>query len=129
MKIKNTIITVLSVLMGLMLLNSGINKFTGHMALPEMSKAAGNLMMAFGKSGWLFPLAGIVEIIGAILFMIPKTRALGTIVLLPIVVGIFFVHVINDPSNTVGLVIAFVFLGIIIWNILDNKHKYMPMIS
>jgi uncharacterized membrane protein YphA (DoxX/SURF4 family) len=46
------------------------------------------LFAAFGEISWLMPLVGIVEVIGGLLFIFPKTRALGAIVILPVMVGI-----------------------------------------
>jgi hypothetical protein len=74
---------------------------------------------------WLMPLVGAAEIVGGILFIIPKTRALGALVLLPIMVGIVLTHVMVDPS---GLPIALVLFAINIWVIVENREKYLPMV-
>jgi len=58
--------------------------------------------------------------------MIPKYRALGAIVIFPVMIGILLTHLINDPS---GLPIAIVLLAINIWVILENRNKYIPMIK
>jgi uncharacterized membrane protein YphA (DoxX/SURF4 family) len=123
---KNKIVLVLSILFGVMMLNSGLNKFFQFMPMPEMSAEAGGLMVAFAASGWMFPLIALGEIIGGILIAVPKTRALGALVLFPIVVGIFLFHAVLDPA-TVGM--SIVLLAINLFVIWDNKTKYMPMIS
>lgn len=125
---KSKILFGLCLLAGLMLINSGINKFTGHMTLPEMTPEAGALMGAFAKAGWLFPLIAIAEIIGGILFIIPKYRALGAIILFPVIVGIVLTHAVLDPAPA-GLGVSFFLLGANLWAIFDNLHKYMPMIA
>lgn len=84
------------------------------------------LMTAFMTIGWLMPLVAIVEIVGGALFMIPKFRALGAIVIFPIMVGIVLTHIFNAPS---GLPIAIVLLAINIWVIIENRAKYLPMIK
>ena len=84
------------------------------------------LMGGVMQIGWLMPLVGIVEIIGGILFIIPKYRALGAIVILPIMIGILLTHTINAPS---GLPIALVLFAINIWVIIENRKKYLPMIQ
>lgn len=76
--------------------------------------------------GWLLPLVAIVEIIGGVLFILPKTRALGAVVIFPIMIGILLTHVFNAPDN---LPIAVVLLVINIGVIIENKNKYMPMIK
>ncbi|MBU2884181.1 DoxX family protein [Gilvimarinus agarilyticus] len=123
---KSKILLVLTVLFGLMMVNSGLNKFLNYMPMPEMSEEQMALFGAFAKIGWLFPLVGFIEVVGGILIAIPKLRALGAIVILPVMVGIVIHHIVHDPST---LVVVLVMLAINLWAILDNKDKYMPMIS
>ncbi len=124
---KNKILLVLSGLFGLMFINSGLNKFFNYMPMPEdMPESMLKLNEAFMTIGWLMPLVGFVEVVGGILFIIPKTRALGAIVIFPIMVGILLVHLINVPAT---LPIALILLAINLWVIYENKDKYMPMIG
>ena len=88
--------------------------------IPEVIKA-GEAMVTIK---WLIPLIGLIEILGGLLFIFPKTRALGAIVILPITIGIILHNAVFMPS---GLAIAGVFLIINIWMIQDNWEKYKPM--
>src|SRR5690606_21897549 len=90
---------VLGILLGFMMLNSGLNKFIGYMEMPPLPEDAASLMMAFAGSGWIIPLLGLVEITGGVLFAIPKTRALGAIVLFPVIVGILLFHILQAPEG------------------------------
>jgi len=85
-----------------------------------------NLMSAFMQISWLMPLIAIAEIAGGILFIFARTRALGAIVIFPIMVGILLTHAINAPS---GLPIALVLLAINLWVLFENREKYLPMIK
>ena len=124
---KKKILLVISILFGLMFINSGLNKFFNYMPMPdEMPAGLVNLMSAFMQVGWLMPLVAVVEIIGGLLFIFAKTRALGAIVIFPIMVGILLTHAINAPS---GLPLALIFLAINIWVIFENREKYLPMIK
>lgn len=96
------------------------------MPTPEMNEAAGALMGAFAAAGWLFPLIAIVEVIAGALFIVPKYRALGAIMILPITIGIFLFHAVLDPAT---LIISIVLLAINAAVIFNNKEKYMPMIG
>ncbi|MGY0650185.1 MAG: hypothetical protein ACW7DU_18880, partial [Paraglaciecola chathamensis] len=62
--------------------------------MPEINEAAGATMGAFAATGWLFTLVGLAEIIGGVFTAIPKYRALGAIVLFPVLVGILLFHVV-----------------------------------
>ena len=124
---KSKILLVLSILMGLLFVNGGLDKFFHYMPQPEgMTDEGMGLMMAFDGSGWLLPLIGLGELIGGVLLIVPKTRALGAVVLFPIMAGILCFHLVQEPA---GLPIAFVMLAIHLWIILENRDKYMHMIG
>lgn len=91
--------------------------------LPEKLINASKGMM---EVGWLMPLVGIVEIIGGILFIIPKYRALGAIIIFPVMIGILLTHIFQAPS---GLPIVLILFAILIWVMIENRRKYKPMIA
>lgn len=123
---KNKILFVISILFGLMFLNSGLNKIFQYIPMPaEMPEAMKNLNTAMMQIGWLMPLVACAEIVGGILFMIPRFRALGAIILFPVMVGILLTHILVAPS---GLPMALVLLAIHLWVIFENREKYLPMI-
>jgi uncharacterized membrane protein YphA (DoxX/SURF4 family) len=123
---KQKIIFVVSVLFGLMFLNAGLNKFFNYMPIPEdIPENLLKVMEAFMNTGWLLPLTGLMEIIGGILFIIPKTRALGAVVIFPIMVGVVLTNTVNDTS---GMPIALALLAINLWVLIENKEKYRPML-
>ncbi|KYG79104.1 DoxX-like protein [Roseivirga ehrenbergii] len=124
---KKKILLVLSVLFGLMFINAGLNKFFNYMPVPDdLPENMIKIMGAMAEISWLMPLVAVVEILGGILFITPKYRALGAIMIFPIMVGIMLTHTINDPS---GLPMALAFLAINLWVIFENRAKYMPMIK
>ncbi|WP_298390893.1 DoxX family protein [Hydrotalea sp.] len=124
---KEKILFVISLLFGLMFINSGLNKFFNYMPIPKnLPESMMKLMGAFMEINWLMPLIAVAEIIGGVLFIIPKFRALGAIIIFPVTVGVLLTHIIYAPS---GLPIALVLLGIEIWVIIENREKYLPMIK
>ncbi|UOE52292.1 DoxX family protein [Mucilaginibacter sp. SMC90] len=123
---KSKIQFVLCLLTGLMFINAGLNKFLNYMPMPkEMPEKMVKVMQAFMEIGWLMPLVGAMEIFGGLLLIIPKTRALGAIVLVPLLTGILLANISMAPS---GLPIVFVLIAVILWVIIDNWEKYLPMI-
>lgn len=124
---KNKILFVVSLLFGLMFINSGLNKFFNYMPMPkDMPESLMNLMQTFMQITWLMPLIAVTEIVGGILVITSKYRALGAIIIFPVMVGILLTHIINAPS---GLVIAVVLFAINLWIIIENRAKYLPMIK
>lgn len=124
---KNKILFIVSLLFGLMFINSGLNKFFNYIPIPaDLPEKLLNAMKALMEISWLLPLIAVFEIIGGTLFIFSKTRALGAIIILPINIGIFLTHLLIAPS---GLPIAIVLMLINVWVIFENKEKYLPMIG
>jgi len=124
---KNKITLVLSVIFGLMFINAGLNKFFNYMPMPEnipqkMMKA----MTAMNEIGWLMPLVGFAEVLGGLLIIFPKTRALGALIIFPVMVGIVLTNTITDTS---GLPLTLVFLLILLWIMYESRHKYRPILA
>lgn len=123
---KSKILFVVSLLFGLMFINAGLNKFFNYMPTPkDLPESLLKVMGAFMTISWLMPLVGFVEVIGGILFIPAKTRALGALVIFPVMVGVLLTNIVNAPS---GLPIAVVLMLINLWVVAENRHKYAPMI-
>lgn len=124
---KNKILLIICILFGLMFINSGLNKLLHYIPVPEdMPENMIQMSAAFEQIGWLLPLVAIVEIIGGVLFMIPKLRPLGAIVIFPVVIGILLIHIFVEPS---GFIMALILFSINIIVILENWKKYLPMVK
>ena len=65
--------TILAVLFGLMFINAGLDKFLHYMPVPPMEGEMLKVGTAFGTIVWLMPLVGAIELLGGLLFAIPKT--------------------------------------------------------
>ena len=116
---KKKILFVVSLLFGVMFINSGLNKFFNYMPMPkDMPENMMKVMAAFMEIGWLMPLIAVAEIVGGVLFITNKFRALGAIIIFPVLIGILLTHIIIAPS---GLPIALVMLGIEMWVIIENR--------
>ena len=124
---KNKILFVFCLLAGLMFINAGLNKFFQYMPAPkDMPDKMVKAVMAFVEIGWLMPLVGTFEVIGGLLLIIPRTRALGAVVLVPILTGILLANISMAPS---GLPIVFVLIAVLAWVIIENRAKYLPMVQ
>jgi uncharacterized membrane protein YphA (DoxX/SURF4 family) len=123
---KKKILFVVSLLFGLMFINAGLNKFFNYMPVPkDMPKDAMAMFGALMQIKWLMPLIGIAETVGGLLIIIPRSRALGAIVIFPVMVGIL----LTALSLSSGLAMVLVLFVILIWIIIENWNKYLPMIK
>ena len=117
---------IVCILFGIIFINAGTNKFFMYMPMPEMTEEQMKLYGAFGTIKWLMPLVAVIEIIGGLLFMIPKTRALGAIVILPVLVGIITHHATFEPG-TIAMPLVLLLVDLLM--IADNWKRYKPMVS
>lgn len=123
---KNKILFVLCLLFGLMFINAGLNKFFNYMPVPpDMPEPTMKMFIAMTSISWLMPLIGFIEVVGGVLIIFKRTRALGAIMILPIMVGIVLTHFTVAPE---GLPMALILLAILVWVIVENREKYLPMV-
>ena len=124
---KSKILFVLCLLTGLMFINAGLDKFFHYMPVPkQMPDKMVSAMKAYTEIGWIMPLVGAAEILGGLLLIFERTRALGAIILVPLLIGILLANITMAPS---GLPIVLTLIAIVGWAIIENRHKYLPMIS
>jgi uncharacterized membrane protein YphA (DoxX/SURF4 family) len=123
---KKKILFVACLLFGLMFINAGLNKFFNYMPMPkDMPKTTMDMFGAIMQIGWLMPLIGTAEIIGGILIIIPRYRALGVVIIFPVMIGIL----LTALSLSSGLPMVLVLWALLVWMIIENREKYVPMIK
>lgn len=123
---KQKWITGLSWFTGLMLVNSGLNKFFQYMPVPEgLPDAIVRDNAAFAEIAWLMPLVGAAEVVGGLLLLMQRTRALGAIMVFPVMVGVLLTHLFVYPA---GLPVALIAFGILGWILYEHREKYLPMV-
>jgi hypothetical protein len=124
---KKKILFGLRLLTDLIFIKAGLDNFFCYMLIPKkMLKEMVKVVKAFMETGWLMSLVGAVKIIKGVLLIPNRTRAFGVIVLLPVVTGILLAN-INMSSSSLSIV--FILIGIILWTIIDNKKKYLPVVG
>ena len=119
---------IVCLLFGLMFINAGLDKFFHYNPVPKPDEAMQKIYAAFAELSWLMPLVGAVEVVGGLLFIFPKTRALGAIVILPVMIGIVLHNLVKYPT-TVGITISLILAVINLWILIDNRKKYKILIS
>ena len=124
---KQKILNVLSILFGLLLLNGGLSKLFNYMPVPDnLPEALVKDNAAFMEIAWLMPLVAIAEVLGGILVMFRRTRALGILIIFPVMVGVLLIHLFVDQTN---LAIAVVIWVIMLWIIFENREKYLGLLK
>ncbi len=124
---KTKLLNIMFVLLGLLFLNGGLNKFFNYMPVPDdlpepISKDNEALMEII----WLIPLIAAAEILAGILILFTKTRALGALVIFPVMVGILLTHLFVAPE---GLLMAILIWAVFLWILYENRQKYFALIQ
>ena len=106
----------LRILLGLILVVFGANKFLDFMPHMEMPEPAGNLMMAMMASGYMLKLVGATEIVVGILLLIKKWVPLALVVLAPISVNMILFHLFLAPAGIVPAAVVTIINIALIYN-------------
>jgi uncharacterized membrane protein YphA (DoxX/SURF4 family) len=96
-------------LLGVIFVVFGLNFFFQFLPMPEPTPEAGAFMGALFATGYMFPLIKVIEIVTGLALLANRFVPLALVLLAPITVNIFLVHLLLDPG---GLVIGlFVLTG------------------
>ena len=117
---------VLRILLGLMMLIFGLNKFLQFMPMPELPEAAGKFMGALMESGYLMQLVAIVEIVAGVLLLVGKYVPLALVILFPVMLNALLFHVFLDPAGSAGAAVA-VILNVVLF--FAYKDRYSSILS
>jgi len=99
---------VLQILLGLMLLIFGLNKFFGFLPMPVMPGPAGDFMVALLATGYMMKMVAVVEVLVGALLLLRKFVPLSLLLLAPISVNIIAFHLFLDlPGIWGAAVVAF----------------------
>jgi len=116
--------TIISILLGLILITFGLNKFLSFMPVMELSAPGLEFMGAFVKVGYGMTAVAIVEIVTGILIATNKFRALALVILFPIMLNALLFHLFLDPENMLPAVLAVVMNISLMYSVRD---KYTPL--
>lgn len=124
---KQKITFALSLIFGLFFINAGLNKFFNYMPMREdMPENLVKAMTGMMAVTWLMPLVAVAEILGGLLIIFPKTRALGALIVFPVMIGIILTNTVTDVS---GLSIAAPFALVLFWIMFESREKYQHLLK
>jgi putative oxidoreductase len=105
------------ILLGLVFVVFGLNGFLNFMKGPLPSRVAGQFLGALIQSHFVLVVSA-VELAGGALLLANRYVPLALVLLGPVIVNIFFYHLLMDRS---GLIIAIVV--IILWGLIALRHR------
>ncbi|TDT45033.1 DoxX-like protein [Maribacter spongiicola] len=93
---KNTIQNISIVFLAILMVIFGLNKFFGFIPVEPPVDPTAQAFMGAMFTSYLFVVVAIGEIVGGILLIVPKTRFLGWLLLLPVIFNIVAFHIAHD---------------------------------
>jgi putative oxidoreductase len=105
------------ILLGLVFVVFGLNGFLNFMKGPLPSGVAGQFLGALIQSHFVLVVSA-VELAGGALLLANRYVPLALVLLGPVIVNIFFYHLLMDRS---GLIIAIVV--VILWGLIALRHR------
>ena len=124
MKLADTIIRIV---LGLLLLVFGLNKFLNFMPPFDFGESIGaeKLFNALIDSGYMFKLVGVVEAIVGLLLIINKAVPAALLAFLPVSVNIILFHGVLDPMNIApGILVTVLMTYLIYKNWGQYRHLF-----
>ncbi len=121
---KTKINRILEVILGLILLAFGLNKFLGFMSMPEMPEPANALMGALMQSGYMIPMIAVTEIVVGVLLLTGFFRALALVLLAPLSVNIILFHLALAPA---AILPALIVAGLNLYLLFVHIAAYRPL--
>lgn len=122
MKIANIIARIL---LGLIFVVFGANKFLGFLPMPPMQGAAGQFMGAMFQTHFLFVVATF-EITGGLLLWTGRYAPLGLTLVGPVVVNILAFHTFMAPS---GLPVAIVVAALALFLLWQYREHFAGLVK
>ncbi len=118
---KNKTVKIIQIILGLVLVIFGTNKFIGFMPAPDLPVAAGEFMGALNKTGYMFYLIGEVEVFTGLLLIFNKWISFALILLAPVAVNMILFHLFLAPAGIVPAALVFILNTYLIYR---NWDKY-----
>ncbi|MDF1516986.1 MAG: DoxX family membrane protein [Lutibacter sp.] len=115
---------VLRLLLGLILLVFGANKFLQFMPSPPMEGPPADFFGALFATGYMIPLIAITEIIAGVLLLTNKWTGLALVLVAPISVNIVLFHLVLDPAGIAAAAVVAVLNVVLIY---ANWNKFKTL--
>lgn len=106
---------IVRIVLGIMLVLFGANKFFGFIPLPELPEKAASFMTSLGATGYVLKTVGVLEIIIGAMLLLKKWVAFALTLLVPISLNILLFHLFLDVSGIGGALLITVLNGILIY--------------
>ncbi len=106
---------IVRIVLGIILVVFGLNKFIGFIPLPDLPEKAAAFMGSLGDTGYVLPFVGTLEIAIGTMLLLKKWIAFALIILVPISLNILLFHLFLGISGVPLAALVTVLNGILIY--------------
>ncbi len=124
--IKKLPVILLGLIYALFSIQFFVMIFTGA-AMPPMNQLATMFMTVWFISGFVF-ITKFIELVGGVLLLVPRTRALALIIMAPISVAIFLTELLIIQPPVLQMIPAMLVLVLNAIAIYQYRAKYLPIV-
>lgn len=117
---------IVRLLVGLMLLVFGLNKYLGFLPPPDLSPEAKQAFGGLASAGFIFAIVPVVEIVCGALLLVGRWVALASVVMFPVALSAFLFHLLHDLS---GIAPAAIWLVGNVYLLLVHARRFAPILS
>lgn len=104
----------------------GLNKFLGFVNPPPPTDPTALTFLGGMFGSYLGKFVGFFEIVGSILLIIPRTRFIGLLLLLPIMANIIIFHIAHDnPGNGIWIFVTLI-CGVVCYS---QKNNFKSLLN
>jgi uncharacterized membrane protein YphA (DoxX/SURF4 family) len=121
---KTVLRAVPRVLLGVVMLLTGLNKIFWFAPMPHMSPALTAFMGALKETGYFLPFIGIVEATGGALLLVNRFVPLAITILAPVLVNILGVHTFLDVR---GFPLALILIVLDVYLAWANREAFRSL--
>ena len=107
--------SIVRIVLGIILVLFGSNKFLHFIPLPPATGSAEDFMNSLGATGYIFPFVGILEVFIGSMLLLKKWVAFVLLLLAPISINIFLFHLFLDIPGISAALLVVILNGILIY--------------
>jgi putative oxidoreductase len=115
---------IIRIFFGIFLLTFGLNGFLNFMPIPEMTSEGGEFIGALIKAGYIMPIVALLQVVIGLLIIINKFVPLSLVVIFPILLNAFLLHLVLDIGGIAGALVA---ITLNIFLFIAYRENYMNL--
>ncbi len=117
---------IVRILLGIILLVFGLNKFHPYIPLPQPPEAAANFMNSLADTGYILMVIAFFEAFIGVMLLIKKWVPFVILLLVPISLNILLFHLFLDVPAIATAIVIVILNGMLIYK---YRQKYKPLFT